>query len=146
VRVAKPRDGCDSAFGPPAVRAQRTEHGLRLIGVDELDDRGVAQVDTPDGVLAVGISNGSPFAVSNVCRHQFAKLGNGRVADNGCLQCPWHRAWFDVRSGEMVRGPQGRIFGVPPYSRMIQGYTNAAFKLDSHPVEERDGAIYLTEG
>ena len=60
--------------------------------------------------------DGVPFAVSNVCRHQFAKLGQGQIRE-GCLECPWHRARYDVRTGEMVSGPKGRIFGFPPYSR-----------------------------
>lgn len=143
--MTKPEDGGETAFSRPAVEAVRTDQGLALIARSKLGPRGVAQVSTPGGTLAVGISNGLPFAVSNVCRHQFAKLGNGRVTGDGCLQCPWHRAQFNVESGEMVRGPQGRIFGIPPYSRVVQGASNAAFKLKSHPVEERDGMIYLSE-
>jgi len=49
----------------------------------------------------------SPFAVSNRCRHLFASLGKGHVTDDGCLQCPWHAALYNVETGKMVRGPQG---------------------------------------
>jgi hypothetical protein len=41
---------------------------------------------TPHGALAVGISAGKPFAVSNRCRHLFAPLGKGRVTDDGCAE------------------------------------------------------------
>jgi nitrite reductase/ring-hydroxylating ferredoxin subunit len=48
-----------------------------------VDDVGASQVvvveKTPHGALAVGISGGKPFAVSNRCRHLFASLGKGRV-------------------------------------------------------------------
>jgi nitrite reductase/ring-hydroxylating ferredoxin subunit len=135
--------GVTRAFGGPTVAARETPDGLRLIGLEELGTRGVVQVETPEGTLAVGLAGDEPFAVSNVCRHQFAKLGNGRVLPNGCLQCPWHRAQFSVRTGEMVKGPQGRIFGFGPYSRFVQAYANLGFKLKSHPVAVRDGAIYL---
>ena len=121
--------------------------GSRLVAVDDLPEGGVAEVETErHGTLAVGLSDGRPFAVSNVCRHQFGKLGRGWVAEDGCLVCPWHRARYDVESGTMRTGPRGRVFGFPPYARTVQTVANAAFKLTSHPVELRDGAIHLREG
>ncbi|MGZ6623009.1 MAG: Rieske (2Fe-2S) protein [Solirubrobacteraceae bacterium] len=76
-----------------------------------VDDVGPSQVvvveKTPHRALAVGISAGKPFAVSNRYRHLFAPLGKGRVTDDGCLRCPWHAALYDVGTGAMVRGPQG---------------------------------------
>ena len=118
--------------------------GARLIAVADLPASGVAEVRTQEhGVLAVGMADGEPFAVSNLCRHQFAKLGRGAVRD-GCLECPWHRARYDVRSGAMVRGPQGRIFGFGPYSKTVQTAANAAAKLTTFPVGVVDGAIVLT--
>jgi nitrite reductase/ring-hydroxylating ferredoxin subunit len=118
--------------------------GTRLIAVDDLPADGVIEVRTDaHGVLAVGIAEGRPFAVSNLCRHQFAKLGQGQVR-GGCLECPWHRARYDVTDGTMVSGPKGRIFGFGPYSKTIQTYTNAAFKLKTFPVSVVDGAIVLS--
>lgn len=117
--------------------------GSRLIAVDDLPPSGVVEVRTQEhGVLAVGMASGVPFAVSNLCRHQFAKLGQGQIRD-GCLECPWHRARYDVGTGEMLQGPQGRIFGFGPYSRTIQAYTNTVAKLRTFPVVVLDGAIVL---
>lgn len=117
--------------------------GRRLIAVAALPPGGVAEVRTQEhGVLAVGMAGGEPFAVSNVCRHQFAKLGRGQVVD-GCLECPWHRAHYDVRTGAMVRGPQGRVFGLPPYSKAVQTVANTAAPLTRFPVAVRDGEIVL---
>src|SRR5450755_4018673 len=80
----------------------------RLISVEDLGSSQVAVVEeTPHGALAVGISAGKPFAVSNRCRHLFASLGKGHVSEDGCLQCPWRAALYDVVTGKMVRGPQG---------------------------------------
>ena len=121
----------------------RQAQGNRLIGVDELPATDVVEVRTePHGVLAVGMADGTPFAVSNICRHQLAKLGRGQVRD-GCLECPWHRARYDVATGEMVQGPQGRIFGFGPYSKAVQTAANTAFPLKTFPVVLRDGAIFL---
>ncbi len=119
--------------------------GSRLVAVADLPPGGVTEVRTDaHGVLAVGVADGRPFAVSNLCRHQFAKLGRGQVRD-GCLECPWHRARYDVETGAMVRGPQGKIFGVTPYSKAVQTAVNVGFKLTAVPVEVRDGIIVLLQ-
>lgn len=116
------------------------------MGLDQLGERGVVEVRTEaHGVLAVGVTpDGTPFAVSNVCRHQAAKLGRGRVTSDGCLECPWHRADYDVSDGSMRSGPKGRIFGFKPYSWAIRVFGNVA-KLRTFPVEVADGAILLRE-
>ncbi len=133
-----------SVLPPVITRDPVRAQGARLIGVSALPASGVVEVETQEhGTLAVGMADGRPFAVSNVCRHQFAKLGQGQVRD-GCLECPWHRARYDVETGQMLRGPQGRIFGFGPYSRTVQAVSNTAIPLAVHPVEVREGAIWLT--
>jgi nitrite reductase/ring-hydroxylating ferredoxin subunit len=129
----------------PELRTKDPVHaqGDRLVAIADLPPSGVVEVETEQhGTLAVGLAGDTPFAVSNLCRHQFAKLGQGQVRD-GCLECPWHRARYDVESGAMVSGPKGRIFGFPPYSKLIQAYTNTGFKLRRFPVAVRDGDIVL---
>ena len=113
---------------------------IRLAAVDDLGASHVTVVeDTPHGALAVGISDGRPFAVSNRCRHLFASLGNGDVTDEGCLRCPWHGALYDVATGKMIRGPQGAF---KPFAGAIKA-TAGARALKTFPVELRDGAIWL---
>lgn len=118
--------------------------GNRLVAVEALGPRGVVEVRTDGhGVLAVGLADGRPFAVGNICRHQAAKLGRGRVTEDGCLECPWHRARFDPATGRMVSGPKGRIFGFKPYSGAVKVFGSGILPLSTHPVELRDGAIWL---
>jgi 3-phenylpropionate/trans-cinnamate dioxygenase ferredoxin subunit len=112
----------------------------RLVEIADLDASEVTVVEqTPHGALAVGISDGRPFAVSNRCRHLFASLGKGRVTEDGCLQCPWHGALYDVASGKMVLGPQGAF---KPIAGAVKA-TAGARPLKTFPVELRDGAIWL---
>ena len=112
----------------------------RLVAVDDLGASQVAVVDkTPHGALAVGISAGKPFAVSNRCRHLFASLGKGQVSEDGCLECPSHGARYDVGTGKMVRGPQGAF---KPLAGAVKA-TTGAMPLKTFPVEVRDGAIWL---
>ena len=116
------------------------QSGTRLVAVDDLGASQVVVVEkTPHGALAVGISAGKPFAVSNRCRHLFASLGKGHVTEDGCLQCPWHGALYDVGTGAMVRGPQG-VF--KPVAGAVKATTGAR-SLKTFPVEVRDGAIWL---
>jgi nitrite reductase/ring-hydroxylating ferredoxin subunit len=111
-----------------------------LVAVSDLDASQVTVVsDTPHGALAVGIAGGAPFAVSNRCRHLFASLGKGRVADDGCLECPAHKALYDVSTGAMVRGPQGAFKPLAGAVKATAGSRN----LKTYPVEIRDGAIWL---
>ncbi len=120
-----------STSQPPAAR---------LIAVEDLDASQVAVVqETAHGALAVGVSGGKPFAVSNRCRHLFASLGKGHVTEDGCLQCPWHAALYDVITGKMVRGPQGAF---KPLAGAVKA-TAGARSLKTFPVEVRDGAIWL---
>jgi 3-phenylpropionate/trans-cinnamate dioxygenase ferredoxin component len=112
----------------------------RLVAVDDLGASQVAVVDeTPHGTLAVGISAGRPFAVSNRCRHLFASLGKGQVSEDGSLECPWHGARYDVGTGKMVRGPQGAF---KPLAGAVKA-TTGAMPLKTFPVEVREGAIWL---
>ena len=116
------------------------QSGTRLVAVEGLGPSKVAVVEnTPHGALAVGISAGKPFAVSNRCRHLFAPLGKGHVTDEGCLQCPWHAALYDVATGAMVRGPQG-VF--KPAAGAVKA-TAGRRSLKTFPVDVRDGVIWL---
>ena len=71
----------------------------KLATIAELGDTAVTTAETRHGRLAVGLSAHTPFAVSNRCRHMGAELGRGRVTDDGCLECPWHRARYNVTDG-----------------------------------------------
>jgi len=116
------------------------QSAVRLLAVEDLGDSQVAVVEeTPHGDLAVGLSAGKPFAVSNRCRHLLASLGTGHVTDDGCLECPWHAARYDVGTGKMVRGPQG-VF--KPLAGAVKATTGAR-ALETYPVELRDRAIWL---
>jgi nitrite reductase/ring-hydroxylating ferredoxin subunit len=112
----------------------------RLVAVEDLGETQVTVVDTPHGKLAVGMSGGEPFALSNRCRHLLGPLGEGKVTD-GQLECPWHHARYDVHTGAMTRGPQGAF---KPLAGVVKG-TAGSIALKRYPVALRDGAIWLDE-
>jgi 3-phenylpropionate/trans-cinnamate dioxygenase ferredoxin component len=87
---------------------------------------------TGAGHYAVG-NNGEYFALSRRCRHLRADLAGGSIDDDGCLVCPWHQAKYDVKTGQMVRGPQGVFAKIPGLG--------TAFELLTRVVPLRRGTV-----
>lgn len=42
------------------------------------------------------------YATQANCTHVFAPLARGKIVEECQVQCPFHRARFDIRSGEVV--------------------------------------------
>jgi len=61
------------------------------------------------------------------------------VTDDGCLQCSWPAALYDIGTGAMVRGPQGPFKALAGAAKATTG----ARPLKTVPVEVRDGATWL---
>lgn len=89
--------------------ADSTSTPTRLVNVEDLDERQVTVVDTSHGTLAVGLSGGEPFAVSNRCRHLFASLGEGHVAEDGMSRVPVARGSLRHTLRRDDTRPAGRV-------------------------------------
>jgi nitrite reductase/ring-hydroxylating ferredoxin subunit len=98
---------------------------------------------TGAGPWAVGNSQGELFAVTRRCRHLYADLANGSIDSKGCLVCPWHGSRYDVKTGRMVRGPQGIFAKIPGLNPMFIALTKV-LPLGRGNVETRDGNVYVT--
>ena len=107
-----------------------------------------ATADLPPGTVvgvgryAVGNAGGELFAVGRRCRHLGADLGQGSIDAEGRLVCPWHQSAYDVRSGRMVRGPQGIFAKVPGLGSAYRALTRV-LPLRRGEVVERDGCLYV---
>ena len=42
------------------------------------------------------------FATQNKCTHLVMPLRKGKIIDGNKIQCPFHRARFDIRTGEVI--------------------------------------------
>ena len=83
----------------PDVRAPLGPDWLRVAAVHDIPNNR-ARIVEPEGAerIAVFRYDGKVAAVSNVCRHQGAPLGEGRVID-GCITCPWHGYQYRPEDG-----------------------------------------------
>ncbi len=94
------------------------------------------------GRYAVGNADGELFAVTRRCRHFFADLAGGNIDKAGCLVCPLHGARYDVRTGRMVRGPQGVFAKIPGFGSFQKALT-WVLPLGRGRVVERDDSLYV---
>ena len=91
---------------------------------------------------ALGNAGGTYFGVSRRCRHLGADLAKGSIDDEGCLVCPWHESRYDVKTGRMVRGPQG-IFAKVPGLGAANKLLTRVLPLRRGKIDERDGTLYV---
>jgi 3-phenylpropionate/trans-cinnamate dioxygenase ferredoxin subunit len=55
-----------------------------------------------ESILVFHLDDGF-FATQASCTHIFAPLTRGKLVEGCRIQCPFHRAEFDVRTGEVVK-------------------------------------------
>lgn len=62
-------------------------------------------------------SGDKPRAVANVCLH----FGGPLECQDGRLTCPWHKAAFDMDSGERIEGPAPKNARLMFLSTRVEG-------------------------
>lgn len=78
----------------------------RVAALDDLPEGGLLGVVLPDGERVCLLNDGGEVrAVGDECPHQGFALSSGELLGNGTIECVWHGARFDCRSGAVVRGP-----------------------------------------
>lgn len=77
-------------------------------------------------------AGGRAVALGGMCPHRFAPLGDGSVVGDN-IMCPYHGLQFD-RAGTCVLNPHG------------DGHIPANARVESHPVVEKNGAIWVWMG
>jgi len=62
----------------------------------------VVQVDGRN--FALFNVEGTFFAIDNTCTHRGGPLGEGKLSAD-TVECPWHGALFNVKTGAVTRSP-----------------------------------------
>ena len=67
------------------------------------------------------------YATQASCTHVFAPLSRGKICEGRMVQCPFHRARFDIRTGEVIEWanfPPGiQVLNVVRGEKALKTYT-----------------------
>jgi 3-phenylpropionate/trans-cinnamate dioxygenase ferredoxin component len=77
-----------------------------VASVGELIEGRVLQRVRPSGdAVCLVRFKGEISALSDICTHQHFSMSLGDLLDDGTLQCAWHGARYDCKSGEVKQVP-----------------------------------------
>ena len=80
--------------------------GVRLATMAELSPSVPHGVHLADGRRLCLVRDGAHvYAVEDRCPHRDFALSGGDLVSPCVLECPWHGAQFDVRTGAVLQGP-----------------------------------------
>ncbi|HEV7593886.1 MAG TPA: Rieske 2Fe-2S domain-containing protein [Gemmatimonadaceae bacterium] len=95
-----------AASGLPFIRADEDSAFEAVALLAELAEGTVMQRvrATGDAVCLVR-QHGEISALSDICTHQHFSMSQGDLLGDGTLQCAWHGARYDCRTGEVRQIP-----------------------------------------
>lgn len=80
------------------------DNWIEVCGVADLLPGDYEVVWDGDTEIAVFNLDGALYALENVCTHDGGELTGGPV-EGHVVECPRHGAQFDIRTGNVLRGP-----------------------------------------
>ena len=107
-----------------------------VAAVSDVPEGGIVQRILAGGEAVCLINHeGRISAVSDICTHQHFSMSQGDLLPDGTLQCAWHGARYDCRTGEVKQIPAESP--LPIYEVRIEGGM-----VFVGPRSKRDGARY----
>jgi nitrite reductase/ring-hydroxylating ferredoxin subunit len=70
----------------------------------DIDEGGVLGVEAKGRELALFKLDGQIYCLADLCTHEEAPLCEGYI-EGGEIECPWHGARFDIKTGAATEGP-----------------------------------------
>lgn len=77
------------------------------------------------------------FATQSSCTHVFANLSKGQIVEGHQVQCPLHRARFDIRTGCVMAWAN-----FPPGIQLLNALRGEK-ALKTYPVKVEDGRVMI---
>ena len=101
--------------------------------------RGQMKAFTVEGekIVVYNLADGF-FATQASCTHVFAPLAKGKILDGCKVQCPFHRARFDIRTGEVIDWAN-----FPPGIQVLN-IVRGEQALKTYKVSVRDGEVRVS--
>ncbi len=92
----------------------------RVAGLADIEPTVPLAVTLQDGTRLCLVRNGNEVhAVLDRCSHREFALSGGDVVAPCIIECPWHGAQFDARTGAVIRGPA--TDAIPTFSVRVEG-------------------------
>lgn len=77
-------------------------------------------VEMPDGTkICLANSDGQVYAIADRCTHRDFPMANGTVHGGATIECAWHGARFDMKTGRAIRLPA--IKAIKTFEVKIEG-------------------------
>ena len=111
-----------------------------VLEADTLDLGALQAVEVAGQNLVVARLEDGYYAVQGRCTHVFAPLGRGRLVEGCQVQCPLHRARFDLRTGAVVRWAN-----FPPGVQLLN-FVRGEKALKTYPVRIERGTLQIEIG
>lgn len=95
--------------------------GWKLVAhISALPPSGLLATRLPDGeAVCIVKHGGAVYALSDRCTHEEFSLSEGEVLSDGSVECAWHGARFDCRTGAVRQGPA--CLPVATYAVRVEG-------------------------
>jgi 3-phenylpropionate/trans-cinnamate dioxygenase ferredoxin component len=95
-----------AASGLPYIRADEESAFEPVASLGELAEGTVLQrVRSSGDAICLVRYNGEISALSDICTHQHFSMSQGDLLEDGTLQCAWHGARYNCRTGEVKQVP-----------------------------------------
>ena len=91
---------------------------VRVSNVHEVAPGRLLRVEVAGKLLCLANVRGTIYAFDDDCTHISGPLDQGEL-EGFVLTCPWHLARFDIRTGQVLRGPARS--DLPVYRVRIEG-------------------------
>lgn len=93
---------------------------VKVASVGAIPKRGLERVEV-DGepIVLIATGDGAYYALKDRCSHEDYPLSDGELLDDHRLECIYHGAKFDVKSGRAVALPA--IRSVKTYDVKVEG-------------------------
>ncbi|MGH7506100.1 MAG: Rieske (2Fe-2S) protein [Longimicrobiales bacterium] len=91
---------------------------VRVAALDELPPGAMLAVEVDGKEICLVNTEGEIYAVRNNCTHRDFPLCEGTIHGGATIECAWHGARFDLKSGRAIRLPA--IKAVKTYEVMVE--------------------------
>lgn len=106
-----------TAKGDQEITEQTSTDFVYACELEDIPEDRAIVVSAGGERVAIYKYDGKLSAVSNVCKHQFGPLGEGKIID-GCITCPWHGYQYNPKDG---RAPAPFKEKLPTYHLKLDG-------------------------